>query len=149
MKRRTLVAIVAGIAPLVAAARSAHGDAPAQERTTWDSVYTAAQAERGQKAYATECARCHANELTGADAAPALAGSAFTSNWNGQLLDALHERIQTAMPTDTPGVYSKALVTDVMAYLLKFNGYPAGSSELTHENAALHAVRFVVARPGT
>lgn len=139
--------------PLAAAWRTAGGGtlmhARPQERTVWDSVYTAAQAERGQQAYARECARCHAAELTGADAAPALTGSAFTSAWNDQLLDALHERIQTAMPTDTPGVYSKALVTDVVAFILKYNGFPAGSTELTHENGALHGVRFVVPKPGT
>lgn len=133
--------------PAVAAFRTAGGGTFPQERTVWDSVYTTAQAERGQQAYAKECARCHAAELTGADAAPALTGSAFTSAWNGQLLDALHERIQTAMPTDTPGVYSKAMVTDVIAFVLKYNGFPAGSAELTHENGALHGVRFVVPKP--
>jgi mono/diheme cytochrome c family protein len=138
---------VAVLVPAVAAFRTAGGSPVPQERTVWDSVYTAAQAERGQQAYAKECARCHAAELTGADAAPALAGSAFTSAWNGQLLDALHERIQTAMPTDTPGVYGKALVTDVVAYLLKYNGFPAGSTELTHEISALKGVRFVVPKP--
>ena len=130
------------------ASRAVRGVSPGtQERTVWDSVYTVAQAERGQVAYAKECARCHAAELTGADAAPALTGSAFTSAWDGQLLAALHERIQTAMPTDTPGVYPKALVTDVVAYLLRFNGYPAGSAELTHEQGALQIVRFVLRKP--
>lgn len=159
--RRGLAAAIV-LVPLVAAWRTAGGDTlngdrpngdrparrAAQERTVWDSVYSAAQAERGQQAYAKECARCHAAELTGADAAPALTGSAFTSAWNGQLLELLHERIQTAMPTDTPGVYSKALVTDVVAYLLKYNGFPAGSAELSHENGQLRAVRFVVPKPG-
>jgi mono/diheme cytochrome c family protein len=144
-----MVLSAAVVIPALAAWRTANAGRLPQERTVWDSVYTSAQAERGQAAYAKECARCHAAELTGADAAPALTGSAFTSAWNGQLLDALHERIQTAMPTDTPGVYSKALVTDVIAFVLKYNGFPAGSAELTHENGALHGVRFVVPKPGS
>lgn len=136
--------------PLAAAARgAAPAPAPAatprrlHERTVLDSVYTVAQAERGQAAYAQTCARCHAATLEGADVAPALAGGAFVSAWSGQSLDVLHERIQSAMPTDTPGVYGKALVTDVIAYMLKFNGYPAGGGELTHEQGALRAITLV------
>lgn len=144
--RAAWLVAVCTLAPAFAAHR-----APAmprhQERTTLDSVYTLEQAERGQAAYARECARCHAATLEGADAAPALVGSAFTSAWSGQPLAALHERIVTAMPTDTPGVYGKAMVTDVIAFLLKTNGLPPGAAPLTHEQQALQAIRFVTARP--
>ena len=117
------------------------------ERTTWDSVFTAAQARRGETTYKQLCARCHMETLAGGDEAGELTGSAFMSSWSGQTLADLHERIRTTMPTDTPGVYSSQQVTDVIAYMLRFNGFPSGSVELTHANDALKSIRFVTAKP--
>lgn len=143
-----LAAVLVG-APLWAATRTGMSDKTWHrvEKSTWDSVFTADQAARGQTAYSKTCARCHRETMAGGDEAPALTGSAFMSNWNGVTLAELHERLRTTMPTDTPGVYSRALVTDVIAYMLKFNGFPAGSAELSHENDALTGIRFVAARP--
>lgn len=118
-----------------------------RDRTTWDSVFTVEQAARGQASYNQSCARCHRETLAGGDEAPALTGSAFMSSWNGQTLDELHERVRTSMPTDTPGVYARPMVTDVIAYVLRVNGFPAGSVDLTHENDALKGVRFVATKP--
>lgn len=115
-------------------------------RTTWDSIYTAEQAERGDSAYKRLCARCHMESLAGSDEAVELTGSAFMSAWTGQTLADLHERIRTSMPTDTPGVYGRQEVTDVIAYLLRFNGFPAGAKALTHENDALREIRFEATR---
>ncbi len=117
------------------------------ERTTWDSVFSAAQAGRGETTYKQLCARCHMETLAGGDEAGELTGSAFMSSWNGQSLADLHERIRTTMPTDTPGVYTSQQVTDVIAYMLRFNGFPPGSVELTHTNDALKSIRFVTAKP--
>lgn len=117
------------------------------DRTTWDSVFTASQAGRGETAYKRLCARCHMETLAGGDEAVELTGSAFMGAWNGQSLGDLHERIRTSMPTDTPGVYDRKQITDVIAYMLRFNGFPAGSNELTHENDALKTIRFVSTRP--
>jgi cytochrome c5 len=117
------------------------------ERTTWDSVFSAAQAGRGETTYKQLCARCHMETLAGGDEAGELTGSAFMSSWSGQSLADLHDRIRTTMPTDTPGVYSSQQVTDVIAYMLRFNGFPPGSVELTHTNDALKSIRFVTAKP--
>lgn len=117
------------------------------ERTTWDSVFSAAQAGRGETTYKQLCARCHMETLAGGNEAGELTGSAFMSSWNGQSLADLHERIRTSMPTDTPGVYTSQQVTDVIAYMLRFNGFPPGSVELTHTNDALKSIRFVTAKP--
>lgn len=117
------------------------------ERTTWDSVFSAAQAGRGETTYKQLCARCHMETLAGGDEAGELTGSAFMSSWSGQTLADLHERIRTTMPTDTPGVYSSQQVTDVIAYMLRFNGFPPGSVELAHTNDALKSIRFVTAKP--
>ena len=118
-----------------------------RERTTWDSVFTADQAGRGETTYKRLCARCHMETLAGGDEAVELTGSAFMSSWNGQTLADLHDRIRTTMPTDTAGIYDRRDVTDVIAHMLRFNGFPAGASELTHENDALAGIRFVSSRP--
>lgn len=122
-------------------------DTTARDRTTWDSIFTPEQAGRGETTYRQLCARCHMDNLAGADEAVELTGSAFLGAWNGQTLADLHERIRTSMPTDTPGVYSREEVTDVIAHVLRFNGFPAGNTPLTHENDALSGIRFVSARP--
>ncbi len=135
----------AGVAATPSAGTTPHGRQ--DERTTWDSVFSAAQAGRGETTYKQLCARCHMETLAGGDEAGELTGSAFMSSWNGQSLADLHERIRTTMPTDTPGVYSSQQVTDVIAYMLRFNGFPSGSVELTHANDALKSIRFVTAKP--
>jgi mono/diheme cytochrome c family protein len=132
--------------PAAPTAHAASGASP-RDRTTWDSVYSVSQAGRGETTYKQLCARCHMETLAGGDEAGELTGSAFMSSWNGQSLADLHERIRTTMPTDTVGVYSSQQVTDVIAYMLRFNGFPPGSVELTHTNDALKSIRFVTSKP--
>ena len=148
---RTWIVLTAiGLVPAIAGgARSNRSTESVQgpDRSTWDSVYTVEQATRGQAAYNQTCARCHKETLTGGDEAPALTGSSFMSGWNGQTLGELHERVRTTMPTDTPGVYGRQQTTDVIAHVLRVNGFPAGQVELTHENDALKGIRFVATKP--
>jgi mono/diheme cytochrome c family protein len=141
---------VAVVLPLLAAAvhpRAMVAGVRIAERTVWDSVYTADQAQRGQTAYNQTCARCHQPTLGGADQSPALVGGAFLGNWNGLTLGALHERIRKTMPSDDPGTYGRQHIADVMAYVLKVNGFPAGSVELPKESDALEQIRLQAARP--
>ena len=121
--------------------------ASSRDRSTWDSVYTVEQAARGEAIYGETCARCHRATLGGGDEAPALTGSGFMSSWSGQTLHELHERVRTTMPTDTPAVYSRQQVTDVIAYMLRFNGFPPGGTELTHANDALKSIKFLDVKP--
>jgi mono/diheme cytochrome c family protein len=116
-------------------------------RTVWDSVYSSDQAARGETAYVKTCARCHQASLAGADESPALAGSMFLGNWNGQTLAALHDRIRTSMPPEDPGTYSRQLVTDVIAYMLKVNGFPAGATALSTEADSLKVIVLQSTKP--
>jgi mono/diheme cytochrome c family protein len=139
------VALMAGPA-LIAAARSPGRGESRSVRTTWDSVYTANQAARGESAYVKACARCHQASLGGADESPALAGGGFLGNWNGLSLAELHDRIRTSMPTDDPGTLGRQLITDVMTYMLKVNGFPAGTAELSTEPDTLKGILVQAAR---
>jgi len=116
-------------------------------KTVWDSVYSAAQAARGETGYAKGCARCHGPALTGGDQSPPLAGSAFLGNWNGQSLIDLQQRIKTTMPSDSIGIYDEKFVTDVLAFMLKANGFPAGQAELSSANDSLKTIMIRTSRP--
>jgi mono/diheme cytochrome c family protein len=146
---RKLAVVAAIVLPAFAFATSTGNAAnrSIRARTTWDSVYTAEQAGRGESTYARNCARCHRAELGGADESPALTGGAFMGAWNGVTLHELHDRIRTTMPTDTPGTYSRQDVSDVMAYMLKYNRFPAGKAELPTGDEELKAITFVSTRP--
>jgi hypothetical protein len=51
------------------------------------------------------------------------------------------------MPSDSVGVYDKELVTDVMAFLLKANGFPAGQAALPSDVNALKEITLQSTRP--
>jgi mono/diheme cytochrome c family protein len=111
--------------------------------TVLDGSYTAAQAERGQAQYSQNCAACHGSGLTGNGEAPALVGGEFISNWAGLTLGELFERIRTTMPQDNPGKLSRAQYSDILSFILKSNGYPAGQKELDQRTEFLKAIGFV------
>jgi mono/diheme cytochrome c family protein len=114
--------------------------AGAQVQTVWDGVFTTEQAERGEKLYAERCARCHGDSLAGMESAPALTGTAFYSNWEGESLNALFERMRSSMPQDKPGSLTRPQNADVLAYILSVGGYPAGTKELEGQPEALSGI---------
>jgi quinoprotein glucose dehydrogenase len=128
----------------------ATGAAAVQESASasvWDGVYSEAQARRGEEVYRQACANCHGPELEGADMTPGLTGGVFTSNWNDLTLGDLFERIRTTMPLDKPGSVSRQQNADLVAFLLKANQWPAGTTELTRELGALKQIRIQSSRP--
>jgi cytochrome c len=111
-------------------------------RSVWDGVYTKEQASRGSEIYARECAQCHGTSLTGGESAPPLAGGDFLSNWNGLTVGDLYERIRTTMPLDRPGKLGRESNTDVLAFILGSNQFPAGKRELDRQTEALKQIRL-------
>ena len=115
--------------------------------STRDGVYSESQAARGQASYQAACASCHGATLQGSGAAtPPLTGRSFVTNWTGQTLGDLFERIQTTMPGDRPGKLSRAENADILAYILQSNKLPAGKSDLPTDAAALQRIQFEAAR---
>lgn len=51
------------------------------------------------------------------------------------------------MPSDSIGLYDRQFVTDVIAYLLKMNGFPAGAGDLSPESDRLKAIIVQTTRP--
>jgi cytochrome c len=114
--------------------------AAAQQRTVWDGVYTDAQAERGGMAYQQACVACHRDDLRGDNTAPSLVGESFTFLWGDMEVGELAAKIQKLMPPDRPGSLPATTYTDIVAFILKKNEFPAGSKELGSDSDSLHAV---------
>ena len=120
----------------------AEGQEPAAKRSIKDGVYTDLQANRGEREYGRTCEHCHGAGLEG-DAAkeiPPLVSDPFMRNWNGKSLKELFELLSRSMPADNRGSLSARTYTDLVAYLLRANDAPAGSSALPDSPAALEAI---------
>lgn len=95
-------------------------------------VYTAAQAERGQAVFRSKCASCHApNRFT---------DDLFYSSFAGKPLFEMFDVISDSMPEDNPGSLKKEEYADVIAYLLKLNNFPAGTTEVPTDKDGLSAI---------
>ena len=118
-------------------------------QSIWDGVYTSAQADRGKAIYSNACARCHGETLDGADEVPPVKGAHFMTNWDGQTVADLVQRIRNTMPLDDPGSLSGASTTDLVAYLLQQNGAPAGGTELPNDTGVQTGVHITATAPAS
>jgi mono/diheme cytochrome c family protein len=114
------------------------------QKGVWDGIFTAGQAEKGQAAAAQgRCTGCHGPELGGTDRAPALKGPAFLANWEDGSVNRLFAKIRDTMPPSNADQLSASTKLDVVAYILRENGFPSGSSELPSEADALDTIQIV------
>lgn len=116
--------------------------------TTWAGVYTEEQATSGSAAYAKHCSECHLDDLAGDGFAPALKGPEFMNNWNTLSVGDLFERIRISMPPSNPNAVTPKEKIDIIAYLLKSSGFPAGTTELPSQADGLKAIKIEATKPG-
>lgn len=125
---------MAAIALLLGATAARAQTPPTQARTAWDSVYTAAQAARGDTAFHKICVACHATmQFRGAD---------FLAAWDGGTAKELFELMRTQMPLDNPGGLLPDQYAEILAYLLQLNGFPPGDHALPSDAALLKQIRI-------
>ena len=140
MKNASYFILGAGAVALAASITSSvRAQAPA---TVNDGIYTAAQAERGKKVYAENCAGCHGEKLEGGTSGPTLSGADFTSGYKDGSAGALLNKISQDMPSSAPGSLEAQQYADVFAYVLSVNKYPAGQTEAPKDAAALKSVKM-------
>jgi S-disulfanyl-L-cysteine oxidoreductase SoxD len=120
----------------------AYCSAAAMTRSVWDGVYTKEQARRGQTTYQEVCLKCHGETLDGGEGGAPLAGEEFRQKWNAKTVGALFALIRKTMPSDDPGGLSSREYSDLVAYILSVNEYPAGQKELDRDVAALNEIRI-------
>ena len=112
-------------------------------------TYTAEQADAGRTAYQATCAGCHMSDLKGQAGRPSLAGNNFLNNWGSRTSADLFDRIQTTMPANNPGSLEAETYINIVAYILKVNGTPAGAHPLTPTSSvAIGSVSKTQAAPG-
>ena len=121
--------------PVAGAAQSSDSAAA----TVWQGVYSDAQAARGQTEYATHCARCHRDDLSGYN--NILKGRRFMEKYRETTLDLLFDKTRTTMPRGAPATLSDKAYVDIVAHMLKANEFPAGAQELRLEE--LPRVRLI------
>jgi mono/diheme cytochrome c family protein len=116
-------------------------------RSVWDGVYSQVQAGRGQSLYSEQCASCHGSDLMGQDEASPLTGDQFLSNYNGLTVGDLFERVRVSMPANNPGKLTRQQNADILAYILSFNKFPAGSADLATQTEVLKQIKFEATKP--
>jgi mono/diheme cytochrome c family protein len=102
-------------------------------KTVWDGVYTEAQSARGVTAFGQSCAGCHA--LAAEGKAP-LVGDAFWKSFAQKSVGDLLDFVSKNMPNGNPGTLTEASYGDIVALMLKSNGFPAGTTELRRDTVA-------------
>ena len=123
-------ATVAAGAPASKAAARSHGKVPA--------LYTEDQAAKGELAYYQNCSMCHGPALDGQEggySGPALKGADFADPSYDFHVSDIFNFVAKQMPAATPGSLPHDVDVQIMAFILKKNGYPSGSKELVYEEA--------------
>ncbi len=138
--------LAAGLTLLTATAAALR--AQESTATTNGGVYSEAQAERGKAAYVKNCQSCHGETMNGVDVAPALVGATFLGNWVGLSVGDLGERVRTTMPQNNPGTLSAATTADLVALILKANGYASGATDLPRDGQLQMMIRIADPKPG-
>ena len=102
--------------------------------------FTTEQADSGKKVFNEDCVECHGKDMRGGLlGGPPLRGVAFDDKYaKGAPAGTLYEVMSGTMPPNAPGSYSPETYADLMAYILKTNGYKAGTAELPADVDALY-----------
>lgn len=116
--------------------------------STWDGVYTTAQAERGATLFASTCNKCHGPAAAGTtDDGGRLVGKEFFERYDGVPLNQLFTAIYTLMPLDHPKTLPPKDVADITAYLLAQNQMPPGSTPLPEDADQLKGLKITASKP--
>jgi mono/diheme cytochrome c family protein len=100
--------------------------------------YTVAQAAQGAKVFAAQCSVCHGAHLEGVTG-PALLSAQLPGS---QTVADVYAVMSTQMPATAPGSLTPAQYAAIMAFLLKANHHPPGTTALTDAKAKVLATPF-------
>jgi alcohol dehydrogenase (cytochrome c) len=132
--KETFIAVVGSGVLVAAIVLPQRGAVSAQALNS--PTFTAEQATQGKEAYTANCSSCHGRNVDDGEFAPPLKGVEFRQKWGGRRLDQLLNDMSTRMPTAAPGTLGEPTYTQILAYLLQENAFPAGERPLSPESAA-------------
>jgi mono/diheme cytochrome c family protein len=139
-----IIAISASLLLLATAVTQAQ---QAGKKSTASGVFTAAQAKAGESAFQAKCATCHGADLHSTDPeAPDLTEGAFKFGWDGKTIANRFQVIRGTMPYGNALSLDDQTYVDIVAYILQFNGIPAGSQKLEPDVPTLE--KIVIEVPG-
>ncbi len=94
--------------------------------------FSTAQADRGRNVFRSTCTECHySSEFNDRQ---------FKFKWRRRTAGDLFEMVSTQMPEDAPGSLELQQYADIVAFVLRLNGFEPGSSELPPDAAALETI---------
>jgi alcohol dehydrogenase (cytochrome c) len=96
--------------------------------------YTADQASAGRAAYQTNCASCHAPDLSGREG-PQLAGANFMGQWGDKSAGDLIGFLRATMPPGSNGSLPDQTYINLAAFILDANSARPGERALTAESS--------------
>jgi len=79
--------------------------------------------------------------------APALVGAAYSANYDGLTVGDLFDRNRSTMPPGNEGAIGAQQLADITAFMLQFNGFPAGDKELPAQSMPLKSIKYVATQP--
>jgi len=129
MLRVVCVLFLGWLATTLVTAQDARPTGP----TVWDGVFTDAQADRATGIFSQSCERCHT--LTSEGTRP-LSGDKFWEGYTQKTVGDLLNFVKTNMPNGQGGSLPGPTYNDLVALILKSNGFPAGKTEVTPETVA-------------
>jgi len=94
-------------------------------------IFTEDQAERGRASFRSICSECHYSSE--------FRGTQFQFEWRRRTVWDFYREISRTMPEDAPGTLDPQQYVDIISYVLRANGFPAGDEELTPDQAVLDA----------
>ncbi len=139
MTHRWLLGFAALTAVTAPPSLRAQADSATTSRPGAAGGYTEAQAARGQVVFRQVCSSCHHTSQ--------FMSPAFRQGWAGRTAAEMFEQIRTTMPLENPGRLRRQEYADVLAYVFRLNGLPAGEVELSADPEALRRVRFQPPNP--
>src|SRR5499427_3338382 len=98
--------------------------------------YTAEQASAGRAAYQTNCAACHAPDLSGREG-PQLAGATFMTQWGDKTAGDLFGFMRNTMPPGATGSLPDQTYTNLAAFILDANSARPGDRALAADAAVV------------
>lgn len=101
---------------------------------TASGAFTEDQATRGENVFRATCGSCH----TPSDHM----GPQFKMNWFGKTVYDYFANLKKTMPDDNPGGLSDDEYTRVIAYILKLNGFSAGTDSLKADSVSLKLIKI-------
>jgi len=142
MKDRASIAAVVVAALFGCASLVYAQDTPVSEPRIWTGIFTDEQADRGKANFAQSCTRCHGQDLAGLTA-PSLNGNRFITAWENENLYKLFVKVRDTMPPNFGTILTDEAKLDVVTFLLRTNGYPAGPQELKVDAESLENIQIV------